>query len=79
MKMMTADDRLLLEDPSTGKISTTCSQHVQRSFGALCYSNLTQYYFINKCMCKNITFQGCKIRDNSYACNRLCKESELMH
>jgi hypothetical protein len=28
-------------------------------------------------MCKNVTFEGCKVRDDCYAYKRLCKGSKL--
>jgi hypothetical protein len=35
MNMTKADNRLLLADPPTGRISTTCNQCVQRFIAAL--------------------------------------------
>jgi hypothetical protein len=42
--MIVADDRLLLADPHTSRISTTCDQHMQHSIGAPRYCNLMEHH-----------------------------------
>jgi hypothetical protein len=37
--------KLMLAHPSTGRITTSCNQHVQRSIWALCYHSLTQHHY----------------------------------
>jgi hypothetical protein len=39
------DTELVLTDPPTGKINTTCIQRVQQPIGESCYHNLTQHQY----------------------------------
>jgi hypothetical protein len=52
--MTTADDRLLLADPPTGRISTTCDKAVHGSVDAMCYHYLTQQHYNNTVYRNNI-------------------------
>jgi hypothetical protein len=43
--MMKGDDRVLLAAPLTGRVITSCNEHVECSISTLCYHNHRQHHY----------------------------------